>query len=75
MQPRKNTGVIFICPYCGNASRKVPVCGVASRNGGTMYLIGFCINCGPLILNSWRFAGKPSFVRTGTKRKKKHETG
>jgi len=50
MQTRKNSEVIFICPYCGNATRKVPVCGVSSRNGGTMYPVGLCIKCGPLNL-------------------------
>jgi hypothetical protein len=46
----KKPGVIFLCPYCGNATRKVPICGVASRNGGTMYPVGLCINCEPLNL-------------------------
>ncbi len=40
--------VIFICPYCGNACRRVPICGVFSSNGGAMYPIGLCISCGPL---------------------------
>jgi hypothetical protein len=50
MQTRKNPGGIFICPYCENVTRNVPVCGVASRNRGTMYPVGLCINCGPLNL-------------------------
>ena len=50
MQNRKTPGVIFICPYCENASRRMPICGVSSRNGGVMYPVGLCINCGPLNL-------------------------
>jgi len=42
--------VIFICPYCGNASRRVPTCGVSSTNGGARYPVGLCIRCGPLNL-------------------------
>ena len=76
MQSRKNSRVIFICPYCGNASRKVPVCGVSSRNGGTMYPIGLCVNCGPLNLELLaRFAGKPPSPHTGTNRKKSMKPG
>ncbi len=50
MQTRQNPGVIFICPYCGNISRSIPICGVFSANGGAMYPVGLCINCGPLNL-------------------------
>jgi len=42
--------VIFICPYCGRASRRVPICGVFSANDGGMYSVGLCIRCGPLNL-------------------------
>jgi hypothetical protein len=50
MQIRKTPGAIFICPYCENATRRVPICGVSSRNGGAMYPVGLCIYCGPLNL-------------------------
>ena len=50
MQTRKNPEVIFICPYCGNTTKRIPICGVFSTNEGAMYPIGLCINCGPLNL-------------------------
>jgi hypothetical protein len=50
MQTRKNPEVIFICPYCGNTTKRIPICGVFSTTEGTMYPIGLCINCGPLNL-------------------------
>jgi hypothetical protein len=42
--------VVFICPYCGTITRRVPVCGVSSTNGGAMYPVALCIECGPLNL-------------------------
>jgi hypothetical protein len=50
MQIRKNPGVIFICAFCRNTTRRIPICGVFSTNEGAMYPIGLCINCGPLNL-------------------------
>jgi hypothetical protein len=48
MQTRKNPGVISICAFCGNTTRRI--CGVFSTTEGAMYPIGLCINCGPLNL-------------------------
>jgi hypothetical protein len=50
MQTRKNPEVIFICLYCGNTTKRIPICGVFSTTAGAMYPIGLCINCGPLNL-------------------------
>jgi hypothetical protein len=58
MQTRKNPGVIFICPYCGNTSRRVPVCALFSTNGGAMYPFGLCIRGGPLNLELLALCGE-----------------
>jgi hypothetical protein len=50
METNRIPKVIFICPICGNATRRVPICGLFSTNRGAMYPIGLCIKCGPLNL-------------------------
>ena len=55
METKRIPKVIFICPVCGNASRIVPICGVFSSNGGVMYPVALCIECGPLNLELLEF--------------------